>query len=423
MKKLIRTLYCAVLAVLLLSAAAATAAEETASIRVGNVTCSVNDLRREYEAYLQTMEAAGEPLTDEDKVNILNELAERRVIRCLAEARLRETGNWELSDNELYDIRAAAQAQYEAAWQYLRDLPEASGLSDAEITAYLTENDITLTMLVEEFTEEYRLRKLLALEGSSAEIDDASVDAFYEQIIVLPVRERYENNVPLFEEEVLMAENAATVWIPDGYRMLYQIVLPVPDELQKKLDAIMNEAVQCTSAAAEAYDKIASLAVSGADYSAERDVYNTNMARVDELEVEYGNVWAEVLAACRSGADEIYARLECGEQFEELMLNFSGDHAVLYHPDSTNWPETFQAAADSLIRPGDVSDIALCDDGVHILYYARDMESGMLPLDDTGREQIREQFGSEILTLRLKELTDPWRDVYDVTVDISGITD
>lgn len=122
-------------------------------------------------------------------------------------------------------------------------------------------------------------------------------------------------------------------------------------------------------------------------------------------------------------AEEIYTRLDAGEDFLALLAEYGTDAnckdesflstGYSVHPDSILWDEAFIAAAfgEDLTAPGTWSRTPLVSDkGVHILYYLKDAISGPAPLTDNVREAltytIYQTRAAACRTARLEQLSE-----------------
>lgn len=395
-------------------------AEQPPAVSADGVSFSTAQLQRDLDATLDSARMLGVSLDQAAREKAAQEVVDAYVIRALTEARLAELGLHDPDANTTYELRNAAQQQYDAYWQSFRDRDEAASLSDKDVTRYLTEHGVTIDYFYEVTLASYDEQRLLAQYGTMVEVSEADIDAFFAENYVDPARERYAQNVPLFEEEVLYAEGSSA-YVPEGYRLLLQIVLPVPEDIRAELDAIEREAEDVAAKAQEAFDQTAILAMDGQDVTESTAVYRAMKERMGELSVTYGQTWQSVLAATREQSDELYTRMSLGESFEDLMRLFDPGDSLIYHRDSILWPADLKDAADRLLAVGDVSQPVLCTDGVHLLYYKDDLPGGAATMEAEERDAVRQLITEQRTLDVLKELTDPWKDRYHLQVDMSGL--
>lgn len=185
---------------------------------------------------------------------------------------------------------------------------------------------------------------------------------YYPDAFVSPDRLRYENDIPLYESEILLAGNEA-FYTPQGYRRIKHILLAYPQEITEAPDQIDSRVQQAQAVKDEAYDALARAAADGLNITPYKAAYDEADANVTALLEEYGAKNQEAVPALAEKTREIAACLEHGESFEALMAEYSidsthqdvQDPGFLFHPQSENWAEAFRAASAALEQPGDVS--------------------------------------------------------------------
>lgn len=121
------------------------------------------------------------------------------------------------------------------------------------------------------------------------------------------------------------------------------------------------------------------------------------------------------LAAVAEQTQAVYARLEAGEPFEDLIGEYGEDAAFAnadfaktgyqVHAESILWEDAFVAAAFSneLSQPGDVSRPLVFGGNVHILYYLKDVAGGAVELTDALAQALRAELTCERADARLSE--------------------
>lgn len=110
-----------------------------------------------------------------------------------------------------------------------------------------------------------------------------------------------------------------------------------------------------------------------------------------------------VIASVQPSLDEINARLEAGESFNDLIPEYTTDPGMddaasiaagyEVHPESIAWVTPFRDAAFSVDNVGDVTAPVVTDYGVHILCYVADVPAG--PVEYT--EDVRALLEMELL--------------------------
>ena len=396
--------------------------DQPITVQAGDVIYYADEVQRNLDILIEDYALIGNELTEEQRAAAAQEIVDEYAARALMKMRLRELKLDEPDDNTLYAMREAAQKSYDEYWQQFRDADVSAEYTDAELTRYLEENGIDLDYFYEMAQTQYETQQLVEYYHIKADVTEEEIDAFYQENYVKPSRERYENNIPLFEEEVIEGE-ADSAYIPEGFRILHQIVIPVPEEIQEKLVKVKNEAEESAKEAEEAYNKIADLTIQGKDTEAEVEKYRAAMSRIDALDVEYGELWQSVLDATADACDEIYARMQTGETFDDLMKLYDPENVLIYHEKSQRWSEELMAGAATLKEKGDISQPTLCVDGVHILCYYDDIPSGETELSNAeDRAKLRSALEQQRLSDAIKKLTDDWKEEYDLVTDLSTLT-
>jgi len=210
----------------------------------------------------------------------------------------------------------------------------------------------------------------------------------------------YSQDLASFEQN-MMDDSYVITWIPDGYRTVKH-VLVIPET--EVLDAYIasRNAISTANSALAALNNERLNAKNGAEgarsieeIEADLEVKNAEM---DELEAKQDECAAACIANVQDKLDEIYAKLDAGEDFDAVMAEYGEDPGMQIDPSMTNgyyvnaasstWDFSFRNAAMALENVGDYSaEPVVSASGVHIIYYNSDVEGGAVDLDD-----IREEY-------------------------------
>ena len=109
-----------------------------------------------------------------------------------------------------------------------------------------------------------RYRRILALYCGDVTVTPAQILQYYLDAFVNPDRLRYENDIPLYESEILQTGNEA-FYTPQGYRRIKHILLAYPQEITEAPDQIDSRVQQAQAVKDEAYDALARAAADGLD--------------------------------------------------------------------------------------------------------------------------------------------------------------
>ena len=120
--------------------------------------------------------------------------------------------------------------------------------------------------------------------------------------------------------------------------------------------------------------------------------------------------------------DEIKEQYAAGIDFKSLVNRYSTDKTernisgdgYLFHPDSQQWPEDFKAAAAALVKPGDISDPVVTEQGVHIICYVGDAPAGAHVLTEDEKQLLNAAALRYYQLEKLNGLVDAWQAEYEI---------
>lgn len=308
--------------------------------------------------------------------------------QLVAEAKAAELGLDQYTDEELAEIKAEADQYYEEQLDAYTDalLPESTDEEKAEFRQSLKEFWIESGTTVElaEETHLFNRTKARLLETMPVEITDEEIAEVFEEQVKKD-EEFFKDNIKAYE--YFTEYQQSDVWfVPEGYRGVLQILLYADDELTEAYKA----AVEAGEGVEEARQAI--------------------------------------LDSKQETIDEIYARLDAGEDFVTVMQEYSEDPAMdearietgyAVNPESTVWVSEFTEGAfsDKMQAVGDVSDPVVSRFGVHILYYLRDIPAGRAEFND----RIRESIVNYLTNKKRAETLASWAADYEVTYNQEAI--
>lgn len=212
----------------------------------------------------------------------------------------------------------------------------------------------------------------------------------------------YSEDRKSFETD-MADENVCVTWMPEGYRTVKHILLIPSDEILEAYTA-------ASSALTTANTELANLnseklevknGEAGEDARSEQEIQadiDAKKAEIETLETEKAACEADCIADVQDKVDEVYAKLDAGDSFEDVMAEYGEDPGMqegvtmtrgYYVCDASEaWDYNFRNAAMDLENVGDYSDEPVVgSSGVHIIYYNSDVTPGAVALDD-----IREEF-------------------------------
>lgn len=331
----------------------------------------------------------------------LEYLIQQKVI----ENHLHAAGYDQFTDEERAAFANEASAEWQAALNdyvenYLtEDTEEARAqLLQQAAEFYASYGQSEEQLLEELLTTEARSRLEADLAGdyvpTEAEISEvfATYGAQYQQ--------QYENNVGLYEYYVNYM-GYESWYVPEGYRAVLHILLDVEDELLNAYTDAQGAYDECASA--ETPDEAA--------IAAAKEAMDT--AR------------AAVLDSCKEQLDDIYARLEKGEDFRTLIAQYGQDPGMqdestleegyAVHAQSILYDQAFTDGAfqERMTKPGDYSDPVVGQYGVHVVYYLKDLPSGLI-MTDAIHAEIEEFLTSDHLNAAYNDAYTGWLEAVTV---------
>ena len=102
---------------------------------------------------------------------------------------------------------------------------------------------------------------------------------------------------------------------PAGFRAVKHILLPVDDELMKNYQDLQARLEEQVEAAEDTEDTVAAEETAAADATAEPTAEPVTQEQVDEAK-------AAILASIADKIDEIYAKIDEGVDFDELIAEY-----------------------------------------------------------------------------------------------------
>lgn len=392
MKRTWLSLLCCLL--MLCCAGCGAMAERTdAAVRVGDVVYDLQTVQSALASSSLLYETAGVSLNDEQEQQLADSVLEHFIGLGVLESLLREAGQAEFDDQTQSLLDQQAQQTYEAAWQQVAagirgDSPD---VTDRQIDAFLADMGCTPEAYRQQLELELKNQRVLDRYCGEIALGDGEALAYYEQNYVSVCRERYEGNIPLFEQEVLVS-GGVSYYVPEGYRRIKHIVMALPEDIVERLSALQS----------------GSSAISQDEWQAMLDAAGKTM---------------------KPKTDAIYQALADGESFESQMRLYSYDTGVapedagyLIHADSVLWDDGFLKAAMALEHPGDVSEPVVTTAGIHIILYAGDEPAGPLALTQEQQELLEQEALADKQTRALEELVSRYRDDYEIETHPEWLT-
>ena len=404
--------------------AAAEGAEDPAVIRVGQISYPLSWVQFAVKSALDAAQLEQE-LTEADRQEILDATMERLTGMAVIENRLTELGQEDFTEEEQELMMAHARQQYDQTWQSFYQLLQEDGqdVTEETCTDFLNSEGYTVDAFYREILLSERELRMLEICCGDVTVTDDDAVRFYLDYYVNPEKEKYEHDIPRYEEEMLLKENEA-FYVPEGYRYVKHILLAWPEgftEVMKPFSKRMNAAQQTLQ---ERYQELADAAVSAEsweDLLPAKTAFQEAQDTFDREKDAFLQKREEALTLTADTTEEILRRYREGAVFEDLMKEYSIDQSMQnesdpgfpFHPDSPNWPDAFREAAAALQQPGDVSEPIVTDAGIHIIRYQSDIPGGAHQLTAEEQEALEEAALLSAKRAKLTELIAEWLPEYE----------
>ena len=374
MKSIInRALALALCCLLLALPALAETAPEGVLCVINGVSYPVDDIQVEFDYYAAMYESYGLGNEIDALKDDIIEFYVQRYAQLDAAAQL---GFDQFTEEEEADILAQAQDEYESTLEEYKTMFEEEGASEEDVRAavvnYFEENDYTVDVIAQSVRENMIMQRYYDHVTADVTVD---IDAIYEGRVAEQKAE-YDADPMNFEYDAMYGGDI--YYVPEGFRAVYHILLLLGDD---DADTLYELQTRQSEIAAE---------LENPTETTDAEALNAELGQIDET-------IAALIAPLLEKADEIYARLDAGEDFFALMAEYGEDPGMQQDPfmtngyyvsaDSVMWEPAFRDSAMELEKEGDVSEPVLTGYGIHLILHGGELTSGPVPLDDV-REAI-----------------------------------
>lgn len=368
-----------------------------------------------------------------DSHDLLSDAAEHFVTVAIMDEQLRRIGLYDITEQEQQSLYLLAQQTYEQVWQRIYDLAAESdpnaAIDEKSITRVLETSGYSLDDLYQNALNELRQERLLDAFCSEITVSREEARQTYLETEVTPARERYDDDISLFEQEILLGGNPSA-WIPEGYFYMKYILVRPPESMTDAIAAADFRCGEADSAVQTAYTALAQAAIEGTDLLPLRESYNIALAEQAEANEVLEDAIRTAECAYLPLKDEIVSLMDAGNTFEELIKRYSeaptatdpADPGYPVHPGSVIWDPAVRDAAVRLSRYGECSEPVWSGGAVYILCRMDNMRSGAYEMTDEELENYQASLLYAKRLIRLDELTAEWRKSCDITVDLTGLT-
>lgn len=364
--------------------------EVTVSEVMGDFNSMYNEMAQMYYYYY------GMEMTHDDVHMLAEDVLSQRVTGEIMAAKF--DADYGFTDEELAEeeenIRLTAESYQQSALEVAEGKTDKAKAENARVL--LRESGVDYDSLYDAmmvYAKQTRLEEIL--RGEIAEISEEELVAAYDE----KVAQQQDSYTDGYSFESAMSYGDETVcWKPDGYRTVKHILV-IPDDAlttaysdaQFDLDMSLSDIDYLEEELFAANDDdIAEGERTAEEIQAEIDAIQAAVPGQEEAVQAAGQA---ILDSVKETTDEIYARLEAGESFEDLIAEYGEDPGMQNEPtktsgyyvstESQNWEVNFRDAAMALAQVGDYTvEPVLSGSGVHIIQYTSDVLGGEVGLEE-----------------------------------------
>ena len=284
------------------------------------------------------------------------------------------------------------QEQYgisEASTEEEKNTALASALALLESMGYTQE------AMVEEALTNAKWSAIMDAMCADITVTDEQVQAYLDEQIASQV-ELYGNDPSYYE--MMQYYGYPTYYRPEGYRAVTHILLKVDDTLLQTYSNLSATFEEQAAAAEAEVPEGEEPAAAEETAEAEEPAEPVTAEQVEEAR-------QAILASVQSTVDEIMAKFNAGTSFADLIVEYGNDPGMQQEgmletgyevaAGSIMWDLPFRDGAMTIANVGEVSEPVVGANGVHIIYYLKDVPGGPVTITPTEFESIRAELLSE----------------------------
>lgn len=361
-------------------------------------------------------------ITDSSDYNtVLTYLVQQKVI----EKKITDMGFDKFDSQEEEAFLKEAQSQWDQAlknyadYYQSEDTPEAKEAALKQAQEHYAAQGASVEMLVDNARSRAAMDRMTEYLLAGYTPSEEEVQAAFQQI-----GQNYQN---MFEKDIsnyeYMTQYAGqTSWYtPEGYRGVLHILLSVDAELMKQYSTLavaLEEQQQ--EAVSQPVDE-------EADKPGQSEAGGQEGEKAELVTQQMVDAAKEaVLETKKEEINLIMERLSRGEAFQDLIREYGEDPGMndetnlkdgyAVHSESVIYDPAFTKVAfsDKMKQVGDVSDPALSSFGIHILYYLRDLPSGLIMTEEIHHE-LEDYLTSMKASQAITDALSDWMPKEEVT--------
>lgn len=335
--------------------------------------------------------------------------------RLVLNEKVKELGLDQFTAEEEVKIAEEAQANFDSQRDliklyYFSDTTLEGEALDKAIDEMVIELGSTLEEFVEAEKETFSQEKLRNKIVEGIAVSDEEVEAKYNENVTAD-EEKYTADPSAFANAL---NNGTTVYYtPEGIRYTKHILRSFTEEakteiadIESKISSLETE-VSTLEAQVAAFDASEEENQEGAEEA--KTALNDKQKELADATAQLAQAKEKGYQALDETVQEVLTKLKDGGSFDELMEEYGEDPGMKSEPqkltgyalcaDYSYFDPAFVTAGMALEKIGDVSDPVKGSNGIHIIEYTADRQSGAVALDDELKETLHE----ELLTAKQNE--------------------
>ena len=277
------------------------------------------------------------------------------------------------------------------------------------VLALLESMGYTEESFIADEIENARTQKIMSAVCKDITVTDTELDEYIASLVAADQEMYSGEDVSYYE--MMQYYGYPTYYRPDGYRAVTHILLNVDETLMdtySDLTARFEEQQEAEEPVEGTEEAVAEEAASETTVATEAPEAEEETVTAEQVEAAR----KAILDSVQSTVDEIMEKFNAGTPFADLIAEYGNDPGMQqegatetgYNVAATSlmWDIPFRDGAMSIEQIGGVSEPVVGANGVHIIYYLKDVPGGPVELSAEEREEIR----NEILGERQNELLD-----------------
>ncbi len=412
----------------------------------GETVITLSEVKQMYEMYVELFSAYGYDIVsdEETRLGFLDDLVDSMLEDKLIEAKARELGYADYTEDQQSELDAAKQTEIDGLNDYYLEIAEEEAAEDESIdiearklelileeaVSNMGRDDVTYEEYCEYLGNNVESQFLYNLLYTDMTKDVAPLEADVNSLYVDTVAtdlETYSTNPEYFKDDMDSYESSLDgippLYVPKDYHRIYDIYVAYEGDVpQECTDAQTNmnnlKTEYCQLAFADA--------LAGTSDNAERIA--EVLAEYKQQQAVYDEYYAQYTASAYEKINAAYARIEAGEDFKTVMLEvtentdfteidgfengmlISNSYSATY-----DWSTAVKNAFANLSL-GEYSPVFTDTNGLHIIYYVSDETSGTTDLTDSIFEALASSLKSDLVSETWNALVSEWKNDGSVEV-------